>query len=143
MKGICHIWSWGRHFSPSMPGDRYLKLGSPKGSPGRNLGEHRSVRRSGTASRSTVLLGFCLRVRRLPRTEVLTIFVGKDIRVGSTKQSTVQQCALLCEFLRNVDKGFGSMRTCLLCLMLLRPLSAFGPLKLTPEVVHFAKLKNG
>ena len=28
MKGICHIWSRGRHFSPSMPGDRYLKLGS-------------------------------------------------------------------------------------------------------------------
>ena len=28
MKGICHIWSRGRHFSPSMPGDRYLNLGS-------------------------------------------------------------------------------------------------------------------
>ena len=28
MKGICHIRSRGRHFSPSMPGDRYLKLGS-------------------------------------------------------------------------------------------------------------------
>ena len=28
MKGICHEWSRGRHFSPSMPGDRYLKLGS-------------------------------------------------------------------------------------------------------------------
>ena len=28
MKGICHIWSRGRHFSPSLPGDRYLKLGS-------------------------------------------------------------------------------------------------------------------
>ena len=28
MKGICLIWSRGRHFSPSMPGDRYLKLGS-------------------------------------------------------------------------------------------------------------------
>ena len=28
MKGICRIWSRGRHFSPSMPGDRYLKLGS-------------------------------------------------------------------------------------------------------------------
>ena len=27
-KGICHVWSRGRHFSPSLPGDRYLKLGS-------------------------------------------------------------------------------------------------------------------
>ena len=28
MKGICHVWSRGRHFSPSLPGDRYLNLGS-------------------------------------------------------------------------------------------------------------------
>ena len=28
MKGICHMWSRGRHFSPSLPGDRYLNLGS-------------------------------------------------------------------------------------------------------------------
>ena len=28
MKGACHIWSRGRHFSSSLPGDRYLKLGS-------------------------------------------------------------------------------------------------------------------
>ena len=28
MKGICHVWSRGRHFSPSLPGDRYLKLAS-------------------------------------------------------------------------------------------------------------------
>ena len=28
MKGICHKWSRGRHFFPSLPGDRYLKLGS-------------------------------------------------------------------------------------------------------------------
>ena len=27
-KGFCHIWSRDRHFSPSLPGDRYLKLGS-------------------------------------------------------------------------------------------------------------------
>jgi len=26
MKGICHIWSRGRHFSPSLPGNRYRKL---------------------------------------------------------------------------------------------------------------------
>ena len=28
MKGICLIWSRGRHFSPSLPGNRYRKLGS-------------------------------------------------------------------------------------------------------------------
>ena len=28
MKGTCHTWSRGRQFSPSLPGDRYLKLGS-------------------------------------------------------------------------------------------------------------------
>ena len=28
MKGICHVWSRGRHFSPSLPDDRYLNLGS-------------------------------------------------------------------------------------------------------------------
>ena len=61
MKGICHVWSRGRHFSPSLPGDRYLKLGSQKRSPGRNLGERRLVRRSGTVSRGTALLVFFLR----------------------------------------------------------------------------------
>ena len=28
MKGICLMWSRGRHFSPSLLGNRYLKLGS-------------------------------------------------------------------------------------------------------------------
>ena len=28
LKGICHVWSRSRHFSPSLPGDRYLNLGS-------------------------------------------------------------------------------------------------------------------
>ena len=27
-KGICYTWFRGRHFSPSLSGDRYLKLGS-------------------------------------------------------------------------------------------------------------------
>ena len=75
MKGICHIWSRSRHFSPSMPGDRYLKLSSQKRSPGRNLGEHRSVRRSGTASRGTAALVSSLRMRSFPRTGVNVIKV--------------------------------------------------------------------
>ena len=40
----------GRNFSPSLPGDRYLRFSWQKRSPGRNFGEHRLVRRSGTAS---------------------------------------------------------------------------------------------
>ena len=75
MKGICHVWSRGRHFSPSLPGNRYLKLGSQKRSPGRNLGEHRLVRRSSTASRGTALSAFCLRMRSFPTSEGLTIFM--------------------------------------------------------------------
>ena len=64
MKGICHIWSRGRHFSPSLPAgdDRYLKLSPQKRSPSRNLGEHRLVRRSGTASRGTAPLVFNMRM---------------------------------------------------------------------------------
>ena len=52
MKGICLIWSRGRLISPSLPvgDDWYLNLTSQKRPPGRNLGEHRLVRRSGTAS---------------------------------------------------------------------------------------------
>ena len=90
MKGICHIWSRGRHFCPSLPGDRYLKLSSPKRLRGRNLGEHRLVRRSGTASRGTVFLVLSLRMRSVPRTELLTICVGKKIptRLGSTANNT-------------------------------------------------------
>ena len=90
MKGICHLWSRGRHVSPSLPGDRYLKLGSPqKRPPGRNLGEHRSVRRSGTASRGTVVLAIFLRMRSLLRTKV-TIFLGKSMvvtRIDTPKYS--------------------------------------------------------
>ena len=78
MNGICLIWSRGRLISPSLPvgDDRYLNLSSQKRPTGRNLGGNRSVRRSGTTSRGTVGLVFCLRMRRFPLTLVLTIFVG-------------------------------------------------------------------
>ena len=60
------MWSRGRLVSPSLPvgDDWYLNLSSQKRPPGRNLGEHRSVRRSGTASRGTVALVFSSRMRR-------------------------------------------------------------------------------
>ena len=98
MKGICHIWSRGRHFSPSLPGERYLKLSSQKRSTGRNLGEHRSVRRSGTASRGTALLVFCLRMRSFPRTEVPTIFVGKKYPNRVNKMQAVVHGVYPCRF---------------------------------------------
>ena len=85
MKGICHTWSRGRHFSPSLPGDRYLNLSSQKRPPGRNLGEHRLVRSSGASSRGTVILVLCLRMRRLPRNKGHATLVGKSIRLGLTK----------------------------------------------------------
>ena len=53
--------------------------------PGRNLGEHRSVRRSGTASRGTALLVLGLRMRSILRTEVLTTFLERSVRAGSTE----------------------------------------------------------
>ena len=78
----CHTWSGGRYFSPSLPGDRYLKLSSEKRSPGRNLREHGLVRRSGITSRRSHFLGFEFAHARFP--EFLTIWVGKNIRLGST-----------------------------------------------------------
>ena len=101
MKGVCHIWSRGRHFSPSLPGNRYLKLSSQKRPPGRNLGEHRLVRRSGTTSRSTVVLVFCLHMRSFPRTEFPTIFMGRNICVGSTKNVTPMTKFTLANWLQN------------------------------------------
>ena len=91
MKGICHMWSRGRLISPSMPvgNDWYLNLNSQKRPPGRNLGEHRLVRRSGTTSRGTVVLVLCLRMRSFPRTEVPTIFMERNICVGSAKILTL------------------------------------------------------
>ena len=60
MNGICLIWSRDRLISPSLPvgDDRYLNLSSQKRPTGRNLGGNRSVRRSGSTSRGTVVLIF-------------------------------------------------------------------------------------
>ena len=90
MSGICLIWSRGQLISPSLPvgDDWYLNLGSQKRPPGRNLGEHRLVRRSGTTSRGTVVLVFCSRMRSFPRNELLTIFQRTNMRGGSTKDHT-------------------------------------------------------
>ena len=104
MKGICHIWSRGRLISPSMPvgDDWYLNLNSQKRPPGRNLGEHRLVRRSGATSRGTVVLVFSLRMRSFPRTEVPTIFMERNICVGSAKILTLMTKFIRAIFLQNV-----------------------------------------
>jgi len=67
--------SYGLGADLSLPvgDDRHLNLSSQKG---RNLGGNRSVRRSGTTSRGTVVLVLCLRMRRFPLTLVLSVFVG-------------------------------------------------------------------
>ena len=82
MKGIR-----GRLISPSMPVgyDWCLNLNSQKQPRGRNIGEHRLVRRSITISRGTVVLVFCLHIRSFPRTDVPTIFMARNICVGQLK----------------------------------------------------------
>ena len=92
MNGICHIWSRGRLISPSLPvgDDWYLNLSSQKRPPGRNLGEHRSVRRSGTASRGTVALVFCLRMRSFLELNIVP-HVWKELSVfGRTNTEYVK-----------------------------------------------------
>ena len=113
MKGICHMWSRGRLISPSLPvgDDWYLNLNSQKRPPGRNLGEHRLVRRSGTTSRGTVVLVFCLRMRSFPRTEVATIFMRRNVFVGLTKNPTTMTrftCATLLQNVSSLKLGIGN-----------------------------------
>jgi len=78
MKGFCLIWSRGRLISPSLAvgDDRYLNLSSQKRPTGRNLGGNSLEQRSGTTSRSIVVLVFCLRMCLFPQTLGPTVFVG-------------------------------------------------------------------
>ena len=111
MKGICHKWSRGRLISPSLPvgDDWYLNLNSQKRPPGRNLGEHRLVRRSGTTSRGTVVLLFCLRMRSLLRTEVPTIFMGRNICLGLNKDlALITKLTPKCLFNNSLKLGVGN-----------------------------------
>ena len=73
---ICRVWTRGRHFSPSLPGDRYLKLGSKSDLRAKISGS--IVRFDALAPLPDVLLlwyfvGACVATR----TEVLPIFVEK------------------------------------------------------------------
>ena len=113
MKEICQIWSRGRHFSPSLTRDKYLKLSSQKRSPSPNLGEYRLVRRSGTTSRGTALLLSCLCMRSYPKTEVLNLFVEK-IFAKVQLNTKCYQWPFLVPVPQTVDKPFNSlMKICL------------------------------
>ena len=115
MKGVCHLWSRGRLISHSLPvgDDWYLNLSSQKKRPtGRNLGGNLSVRRSGSTSRCTVVLVSRLRMRSFPRTEVLTIFLRKKIRLASSKYQTlliIFSCQLTssCAYTGSLKLGIG------------------------------------
>ena len=74
MKGICLMWSRGRHFSPSLPGDRYLKLGSKS--------DHRAEIWGNIVRYSA--LAFSLRMRSFLKLNfLLAICVGKSSRMSS------------------------------------------------------------
>ena len=86
-KGICHVWSRGGHFSPSLPGGRYLKLGSKSDLRAEISGS--IVRYDALAPRPDVLLlwyfvGACvatLEQKFFPHR-------GENIHLGSTKYNT-------------------------------------------------------
>ena len=79
MKGICHVW---RQVS-----DTWLQ----KRPPGRNLREHRSVRRSGTTSRGTVALVFSWRMRSISKTEVLTLLPWVKPCTSDTEPGVIEE----------------------------------------------------
>ena len=110
MKGICHLRSRGRHFSPSLPpslpGDRYLKLGSKSDLRAEISGS--IVRYDALAQRPEVLLlwhfvGACVAILKYIR--------GENIHIGSPLMSFIWG-----KFLQQVDKNFSLvLRSCLRC----------------------------
>ena len=97
-KGICHVWSRGRHFPPSLPGHRYLKLGSGPKSRGASFGKtlwHHVQR--------YCCLGILFGHAQFPRTEVPTIFMGRNICVRSTKNLTPRTRFTRATWLQNVS----------------------------------------
>ena len=97
MKGSCHRRNRGRQISPSLPsGDVFfMKLNSEKRSPSRNLGEHREVRYSGTTSRGTAFLVFCLRMRKLSINCVHVIVLWKETQIDLTVSGILDKWYLL------------------------------------------------
>lgn len=101
MKGICLVWSGGRQISPGLPDDRSLKATSELKFRGPSLGKTlwRHVQ-----SYCTHFLVFMVVVGYLSNT-VLSTFVGKIIRVGTSKRKVFR------EFVDECDSSL--MRTCL------------------------------
>ena len=75
------MWSRGRHFSPSLPGDRYLKLGSKSDNRAEISGN--IVRYSALAPRPEVLRLCHLLCACAVSTEFLTTGVGKNANIDS------------------------------------------------------------
>ena len=85
MKGICHIWSRGQHFSPSLPGDRYLKLGSKSDHQAEISGN--IVRYDALAPRPEVLLSWFLVCACAVFLElnIVPYVLVKHVHLGSSK----------------------------------------------------------
>ena len=94
MKGSCHRRNRGRQISPSLPsGDvRFMKLNSEKRSPGRNLREQCGVRCSGTTSRGTAFLVFCLRIRQLSINRVHFLVLWNETQIDLTLSGILDKC---------------------------------------------------
>ena len=110
MKGICHLRSRGRHFSPSLPGDRYLKFGSKSDLRAEISGS--IVRYDALAPRPEVLLlwyfvGAC--VANLKLNFLLYSWRKYPNRVAA-------DVIYWGKFLQQVDKNFSLvLRSCLRC----------------------------
>ena len=107
MNGICLIWSRGRLISPSLPvGDHsYLNLSSQKRPTGRNLGGNRLVRRSGTTSRGTVVLGVSFPHAQVPSNSSSYHIRGKEMNsIGSSEYLTVFKSFIRARFLNMLIK---------------------------------------
>ena len=86
-KGFCHVWSRGRHFSPSLPDNRYLKLGCKSDLRAEISGS--IARYDALAPRPELLLlwyfvSACAATRELKFHHIR----GENIHVGSTKNNT-------------------------------------------------------
>ena len=115
MKGFCHVWSRGRHFSPSLPGDRYLKLGTKSDLRAEISGS--IVRYDALAPRPEVLLlwyfvGACAATQELK-------FLPYSWRKYPHRVDSIQHASDVIywgEFLQQLDKKFILMlRSCLRC----------------------------
>ena len=113
-KGICHAWFRDQHFSPSLSGNRYLKVG-PKRDHWAEISGNIVRYNALTPSPEVLLFRYfvCARVVSL-ELKFLTDSREKNLRVGSTKYMittrlvsgfTTCACVILLFFWRFYNKG--------------------------------------